>query len=305
MTEEINTPQRLVSYMDETGHSEDPRCHFAGMAGFICSQHRWEGLAEYWQKVLDHFKLKEPFHMKDFAGCRGQFSEWRSDEKKRRLLLDALVQGILAIKPTPVGTIVSIEDYRGLSMNQQSCFRDPYYMAFQRCTRGAALDAMGLEPETVSMVYAYNNDFGALNPQEIYSVDQAGAAEQLWQTMKSSTDFGKWMGSYGVSTPAKNAQLQAADLFAYELSKEFEMLRVRPDGQMRWALRQILSLVDYPFAFISLLDRLEMLRIIIESDWPCKENTEEVADPEIQMASAREKMKSWLKDRAGLTEIAV
>ena len=127
------------------------------------------------------------------------------------------------------------------------------------------------------------------------------SAEQLWHMMKAHTDFGKWMGSYGSSTPSANVQLQAADLFAYELSKEFEMLRIRPDGQMRWALQQILGLIHYPFAFISLMDRLELLRVIKESDWKCKENTEEVGDSNMQMASAWEKMTRWLIERGGLS----
>lgn len=304
MIDEKDIPLKLVAYMDETGHSDDPRCHFAGMAGFVASERHWEGLAEYWKTVMDYFKLTEPFHMKDYAHSRGQFTSWKGDEPKRRSLLNALVQGILAIKPTPVGTIVSIEDFRGLSEEQRSGFKDPYYIAFQRCTRGASLEAMGIEPETVSMVYSYNHEFGATKAQEFYSVDQSGLAEQLWHSMKSHTDFGKWMGSYASSTPGENIQLQAADLFAYELSKEFEMLRIRPDGQMRWALQQILGLIKYPFAFISLMDRLELLRIIKESDWPCKENIEEIENTDMQMASAREKLLSWLRERGGLSTSA-
>jgi hypothetical protein len=305
MAEEKDKPVNLNAYMDETGHSEDPRCHFAGMAGFVAPQDRWDGLAEYWQTVLDYFKLTEPFHMKEYAHSRGQFTSWKGDEPKRRSLMNALIAGILAIKPTPVGTIVSIEDFKGLSPGQQSCFKDPYYIAFQRCTRGAALEGMGFEPEAVSMIYAYNHEFGATEAQEVYSVDQAGFAEQLWHMMKTHTDFGKWMGSYASSTPSQKVQLQTADLFAYELSKEFEMLRLHPDGEMRWPLQQILGLVDYPYGFISFMDRLELLRVIKESEWPCKDNIEEVGNPEIQMTSAREKLLRWLRDRAGLKESKV
>jgi hypothetical protein len=73
------------------------------------------------------------------------------------------------------------------------------------------------------------------------------------------------MGEYDSQTPDEAVQLQVADLFAYEFSKEFENLRLRPKDSMRWALRQLIQLVDYPFGYISLLDRLELLRIIKES----------------------------------------
>jgi hypothetical protein len=53
------------------------------------------------------------------------------------------------------------------------------------------------------------------------------------------------------------------------------------------------------------MDRLELLRVIKESEWPCKDNIEEVGNPEIQMASAREKLLRWLRDRAGLKELKV
>jgi hypothetical protein len=171
-------------------------------------------------------------------------------------------------------------------------------LVFQNATRGAAIQALGLNPpEKVAMIYAYNQEFGAVAPQETYSVDQAGNAEQLWQIMKRSTEFGRWMGRYGSSTPADTVQLQAADLFAYELLKEFENQITRPKDRMRWGLREILKLVNFPFHFIHLFDRKELLRIIKESSWPDQTGTEEVGDPAIQMMSANRQIMRRVKDR--------
>ncbi len=113
----------LMSYMDETGHSDDPNFHFA---------------------------------------------------------YGALVTGIVTSNPIPIGVIVSVKAFRTLSERQQSAFLDPYYVAFQRCTRGAAAAAAYSDPpEKVAMVYSYNEEFGATKSQEPYSVNQAGRAEQL------------------------------------------------------------------------------------------------------------------------------
>ena len=212
------------------------------------------------------------------------------------MLYGALVRLIVKSRATPVGVIIRLEDFRSLTADQQSHFKDPYYLAFQICTRGAAVQAGGLyPPEKVSMVYAYNKEFGTVPPQETYSVNQAGRAEQLWHIMKDSTDYGSWMGAYSSSTPSETVQLQAADLLAYELAKKFENLLTRPKDKMRWGLRQILRPYPPPPNYIRLLDRKELLRIIKENRWPDQTGTEEIEDS--QMQSAQQQMAQWFVER--------
>jgi hypothetical protein len=290
----------VTSYMDETGHSDDPSFRFAGMAGFVAPIDLWEKFGKTWQEILDIFNLKEPFHMKDFAHSVGQFKEWKNKETKRQLLFKTLVQLIVKIDAIPIGAIVSLDDFETLSERQRTMLLDPYYVAFQTCTRGAAIVAAAYPHEKAVMVYSYNKEFGATKPQEVYSVDQAGRAEQLWHAMKNSTDFGRWMGAYSSGSPAEIVQLQAADLFAYELAKEFQNLICRPDDNMRWGLRQILPLVTNPWPMIRLFDRKELLRLIIEGNLPYKEGTEEVSDVDEQLKSEHRKRSEWLKRRAGV-----
>ena len=52
--------------------------------------------------------------------------------------------------------------------------------------------------------------------------------------------FGQWMGSYASARPEDSNFLQAVDLFAYELTHEFENRLNRPQDGMRWALAQML-----------------------------------------------------------------
>jgi len=270
----------LTSYADETGHSADPSLHFAGMAGFVGPLDAWKEFEPSWNGILDDFGLKQPFHMKDFAHSEGQFVEWKGDKVRREKLYGKLIGAILETDAVPIGAIVSIEDFKGLSLCQQKSFLDPYYIAFQNVTRGASLEALDLEPpERVAMVYSYNQEFGAVQPGESYSVDQAGRAEQLWHAIKQHTDYGQWMGAYASSTPAEQVQLQAADLFAYELSKEFENLICRPQDKMRWGLRKILSnLTDLRHLRIALLDRAALLGIVKDSRFPCQTGVEENTD---------------------------
>jgi uncharacterized protein DUF3800 len=288
----------VTSYMDETGHSDDPTFRFAGMAGFVAPVDHWEKLGKTWQEILDVFSLKDPFHMKEFAHSSGQFREWKGKETKRQLLFKTLVQLIVKIDAIPVGAIVSLDDFETLSERQRKAFVDPYYVAFQTCTKGAALVAAAFPPEKAVMVYSYNKEFGAVKPQETYSADQAGRAEKLWHAMKDTTFYGQWMGTYSSGSPAEIVQLQAADLFAYELAKEFQNLVFRPKDGMRYALRQVLPLVTKPWPMVRLFDRKELLRQIIEGNLPYREGTEEVADIDRQLIAEHWRRSEWLRQRA-------
>ena len=289
----------LAAYLDETGHSDDPQLRFAGMAGLVARSEEWHLFASRWQDTLNNAGLRESFHMVDFAGFQRQFRDWKSDgDQRRKRLLGRLVELILETKAIPVGALVSIEAFRSLTQDQQSSFKDPYFLAFQSCTRGAAV--VGFPGEAVTMVYSYNKEYGAVSSSKQYSVDQAGLASQLWHTMKASTDYGQWMDTYDTGSPRDLPQLQAADLFAYELSKDFENALKKPDSEMRWALRQVLKLAKHQaLPFITLYDRPELLRIIKESGWPHQDGVEELDD--LQEISAMARMAKWFRQRGGVS----
>ena len=288
--------------MDESGHSQDPVTRFVGMAGLVAPLEKWEAFAVPWQEALDAFSLKQAFHMKDFAHSAGQFSVgWKKEKQKREDLFGRLIEIIKTTGGTPVGAIVSLEGYRSLTECQRSAFNGPYHIAFQICTRGAAIAAHFLPiAERVDIVYAYNEEFGAVKPAEMYSIDQAGNAEQLWHAIKDHTDFGQRMGNYASGTPAELVQLQAADVVAYELVKEFENRINRPSDDMRYGLRQIVRMVPI-LPKIQLLDRLELLRIVKENGFACQVGVDELEDN--QMLSAMQATLKWFVERGQITEV--
>ncbi len=289
----------LTSYMDETGHADDPVLNFAGMAGFVAPLKIWEAFGRLWQDVLDKAGLKEPFHMNEFAQSTCQFKSWKGNKERREALFGQLVELIVTAKLRPIGAIVSIRDFESLSRAQRESFKDPYYIAFQICTRGGALEgAICDPPEKVVMVYSFNKEFGVVKPRGKYSVDQSGSAEQLWHVMRRSTNFGKWMGAYSSSTPTEIVQLQAADLLAYELAKEFENQIKRPKDSMRWGLKRILPLAGFPYPMLRLLDRAELLRIVQESRFKCQDGTAEVSPS--QMVNALYGIQKWMVERGGI-----
>jgi hypothetical protein len=287
----------LTAYFDETGHADDPVLNFAGMAGFVAPYGRWVNFEDQWRDTLTNAGLAEPFHMKEFAHSTGQFKAWKNQEDRRRMLLGRLIEIIQETKATPIGAAVSLRDFDSLTATQQSQFRGPYYVCFQTCTRGAAIQAV-FEPseEKVSMVYAFNDEYGTVNAET--------GAEALWHAIKKNVDLdikmNERMGSYAPSTPADMLPLQAADLFAYELCHEFENRIKRPNDKMRWGLRQILKLCRIPLPRIILFDRKELLRRILESRWPDQTGVEELSRD--QALSAQASMIKWLVERGEFSE---
>ena len=287
MAVEGNFLLALTGYFDETGHADDPVLHFAGMAGFVAPHGAWINFENQWSDTLKNALLTEPFHMKDYAHSLGQFKGWKGKEEKRKLFFGRLLEIIRETKAKPIGAAVSLRDFETLTPEQQTQFHDPYYLCFQACTRGAAIEAVFEEKaEQVTTVYAFNEEFGT---------NKNGSAEQLWQMIRKHYDHGHRLGSYASSTPAERCPLQAADLFAYELCHEFENRIKRPNDRMRWGLRQILRMYAIPSPQILMFDRKELLRRIKESDWPDQTGVEEVS--RTQMLSARESMVRWLIER--------
>lgn len=267
----------LTGYFDESGHSQDPACQIAGMAGFVAPGAHWEVFEEEWMNTLANAGLRDAFHMRDFAHSTGQFASWKGKETERRMLLSRLLQIIQDTRAVPIGIAVSLDAFASLTLEQQSDFKDPYYLAFQHCTRGAASEATFEPPEQrVNTVYALNSEFGT----------KEGRAEQLWRFVKRTYDEGWRLGGYSSAPPDELCPLQAADLFAYELCHEFENRIKRPDDDMRWPLRRIMKMNEIPLPKIRFFDRAELLRQIKEVRFPDQTGVEEIAENQIRIHQA-------------------
>ncbi|MBB5062804.1 hypothetical protein HDF15_001141 [Granulicella mallensis] len=215
------------------------------MGGLIAESAVWESFTDDWQTVLDEYIGGKWFHMKDYVMVPGVGPYVGWDESKRREFLGKLVNAIVSRNIRYVGCVVSIDGFDALPPQLQEGFVDPYYMAFQHATHGCSICGLNIEdpfsPEKVAMVYAYQDTFGAINSGSALPRNQ-GRAEQLWHAMKSqNTMFSAAMESYASDFPKNIQALQAADLFAYELTHYFENLLRRPKDGMRWALRQMLA----------------------------------------------------------------
>lgn len=227
----------LTSYADESGYSSDPCCRFVGLGGLVApSDGGWDKFEASWQKALDDFIPGHSFHMREYVVVPGigPYEGW--DERKRRAFMSRLIAAILESGARPVACVVSLDHFEMLRPEHQRAFRDPYYMALQEVTKGLSLSAMPkqvpFEPEKVAMVYAYQEEFGATD---------LGRVQQLWHLIQKEAAWGQWMGTYSSAMPKDVLPLQAADLFAYEITHEFELWLKKPGNGMRWPLKQIIK----------------------------------------------------------------
>ena len=285
----------LTAYLDESGHVKDPNLNFVGMAGFVAPATHWDTFAPEWHSILVKAGFQEPFHMSEFAHSSGQFGRFKGNEPERQSFFAKLLDAIKRTRSTPIGAIVSLDAYQSLTQPQKDSFVDPYYVAFQICTRYAALKAA--PSKCVDMVYSHHAQFGTVNSSARRGKNP-GRGKRLWYAMKCDPRYASRLRRFSAASPEHHAELQAADLLAYELVHEFENRIARPNDDMRHGLRQILGMQAIPAPNIDLLDRKELLYLVKRSGFPDQTGVEEV--DEMVSLSAKQAMVKWMQERGGV-----
>jgi hypothetical protein len=268
----------LSAYFDESGHSEDPRCRFVGMGGLVAPEAAWTEFEPKWQAALDEHCGGHPFHMNDFAPGYGIYAGWKKEQRDK--LLGSLVRAVRESGAKPFGAVVSLDAYETICQRFpgiEDMFVDPYYICFQDVTAAAAISVIAYsmpatntveewqefeKTEKVAMVYARHDGFGTISSPSETRRENMGRAESLWYALKEANPVcGRWMGSYSSNLAQNLAFLQAADLFTYELTHEFENRINRPEDPMRWGLAQMLpgSWRDFLHKFYGVPQLLQLL----------------------------------------------
>lgn len=211
-------PVYYTAYMDETGHAADDAQRFCGMAGFLAPADRWEVFEGKWKQVLVDFKIPY-FHMKEFAHSEGVFAGWRGKELKRRKLFGTLLNKIAAIHPIPIGSITSLDAYRALTDEDRMIHHDPYLRSLLDCSGMPGIVLRDQPPEVrYAVVFSEQTEF-------------RHRAESVYQMIRKGFTFASRMMYPDFKDMRALVPLQAADIIAYELHKEFERQLYQPDRQ--------------------------------------------------------------------------
>lgn len=220
----------LTVYMDETGHSRDEKQRFNGMAGLIAPSHYWERLELKWKATLREFKIPF-FHMKDFACFGGDFEGW--SEAKRRKLYGKLLRHMEGAYPFPIGSILQMSDYRKLAGDLEGIFGDPYYIGFGEVIAYVTAFVSNVAPprEKAALVFSDQVEFRHKALQFYESISEL---EQIRQ-VTTPPDF---------RDMRELVPLQAADIVAYELYKEYERRLYRQEAKPRYGYQVIVKMSD-------------------------------------------------------------
>jgi hypothetical protein len=219
----------LTAYCDETGFAKDPSQKFVGMAGFVAPSEAWESLEHKWKFILKEFKVPY-FHMKEYASSVGVFKGWKDNEKKRQAIFSSLIKTIKEIQPLPIGCVFSAEDFRGLSERDRALVDDPYYLAFLACVAIPCLFIQNAPPEIkLATVFGEHSVF-------------ASKAAGFHQRVRDIYAVGNRLYSPAFRDMREFVPLQAADIMAYELYKEADRQRYRPEAKSRFGMIELSQL---------------------------------------------------------------
>jgi hypothetical protein len=218
----------LTAYLDESGHSQDQKVRFMGMAGLIATSEYWQHYEREWQRVLKDFQIPY-FHMKEYAHSVGVFAGWKADEPKRRALYGELMNVMSETNALPFGSLVPMELFRTFSAQQKGYFKDPYYFVFITCLVIAA-DLIGLVSpveETMAMVFSEQSEFSRTLLMDLFDLTRA------------THPHGRRIDGPIFQNMEKAVPLQGADIVAYEFHKECDRQLYRPQDKPRWGFSEL------------------------------------------------------------------
>lgn len=219
----------LTGYYDETGDTRDPSQKFVGMAGFVAPADSWRLFERKWKFILNEFKIPY-FHMREFAPSVGVFNGWKGKEDKRQSLFHSLIETIREIKPLPVGCIFSSDDFRALSEQDKKLIGDPYYLSFLTCLGVPCFFVQNAPPEIrLATVFGEHSLFES-------------KAREFHKYIKAAYAVGDRLYPPDFRDMRQFVPLQAADIMAYELYKEADRQRYRPDDNSRFGIIEFMDM---------------------------------------------------------------
>ena len=234
----------LQFYLDESGvHDGSP---YVVVSGFMSSQAQWLEFEGKWRKLLDRWGL-DFFHMSDFEGYYGPYSEWTAEQHRDRL--NQLLDTIAAHVHGYVGFGLSKADYER-SLSPQ--FREkltPYHVLALNCFHfwDNLIDMMHsrykqLEADDPTYLEGYETlrEFPAAVIYEEIGKG-AGALRDTYQRLVASPTIRGELHVAALSYQPKKefGALQAADILAYELWKDIPRARGESTRAKRYPLRRI------------------------------------------------------------------
>jgi hypothetical protein len=72
---------KYLSFVDESGHSRDPKRNCLCLAGLLALEDVWKTFDTEWRTVCADEGLTEPFHMMHFSARKREFKGWTEEQR--------------------------------------------------------------------------------------------------------------------------------------------------------------------------------------------------------------------------------
>jgi hypothetical protein len=201
----------LAAYLDESGtHGSGSVTAVGGLIGFDSA---WTSLEREWQDALRDIGVKT-FHAVDCEHGEGEFA--RIQRPIRRAIVNRLARVIAKHDVTTVWSAVLNQDWDDIVDDDFLClYLKPFDLCFdyvtQRMRYWCARHAPGY---SIALVYSEQREFG----------DRIRA---VWDAYHRSKEAGG-LSAFSTSSPRDCVALQAADLFVYEMAKDWRGPEIDP-----------------------------------------------------------------------------
>jgi len=189
------------------------------MGGCVASSTDWAEFKDEWAKTLDQYQI-ECFHMTDFENYQKAFK--KMDRNRHKRLIATLLEIMNRHIDAYIGTVEDVEDHK-LSPSPKD---DPYINCMLVCMDSLA-SCFGPGDRNINVIFADQPEF-------------RNRVSDLYPQLRTLVG-----GMYAVlqenryCSPKNTLPLQAADIVAYEVRKEFERHRDAVGRQRRWPLVQL------------------------------------------------------------------
>jgi len=213
----------LQVYLDESGHSADPNVRAFTLAGLRGADDQWTSFETRWAAMLKaHPRQPTELHMRHLYS-RSRSSPYHGwSQSDRDLLAVSATKVITDSGMTIVGSRRHLPD----DMAQRESIELDYFQAYQAAIHASV---QGVPPdEKVHFIFAIHEEIGQEALKETHARILKAYHEYFRDQRPDTIDFAR---------PRDVLALQAADLVAWELSREARAAR---DGtEIRPTLREL------------------------------------------------------------------
>jgi hypothetical protein len=261
----------ITGYFDES-YTHPPAALVYTVAGYISAQPQWTKFQKEWRKVLDAEGV-EHFHMKDFQACRPPYDEW--SKEKRAKFLQGLHKIINKRVMRGFATSVVVNDWNALTDEQKFVFGVPHLCATINCMKHIANWANRInlrEPILYVFEKGSNHDKDLRRLFNESLTEQEGAHYRVERL------------AFGTK---EDSPLQAADIAAYEMTKEISrMFDENNNRPSRASIKNLICPLDEWFY----MDKEQFNKILANPNVK-----RDMAAPDFKDAVAKAKRKGWFE----------